>query len=491
MTGLLVAIFVFAPLLRSGQPPIAQLILELLALALVVVLAWDLKPLRLRPAEAWLLLLLFLYPTLYLIPFPVSWADWLPGRELYMAAESYFPDASSPAVARLSILPFETEAAWLLLLVPIAVFIATRSLEPRQHERLVLVLLSLAACQAILGLMQYGAGAGPLYLGMEHARGQAVGTYTNRNHLAGLLEMVLPVTLALLLYSVGRRTPGERQAWRKRVAFLASLRGHAAVGYGALALLFLLAIVFTRSRAGIALTMLGVLLTIAAFARRLGGANVYGMAGSLVTATVGIGIVIGLAPVLDRFTVSGAIENARWPIFSATLTGIGSYLPLGSGPGTYPEVFPAYQPLELGRWLINHAHNDYLEWLFEGGALAAGLLLLALTLFLLQWRRLLTRGVWSRMRFVQVAAGIGVTLMLLHSFVDFNLHIPANILYFSFLAGVFLTEPTREESKARSRRTRRTPELGKEPDLDLGATATSSRFPAKPPPDQIRNPFLD
>ena len=489
---LLAALLVFAPLLRSGQVPIAQLALELLAVALLVVLFWEPKRVLVGPAQAWALAVLLVYPLLYLVPLPAALVGWLPGWDLYRPLEAVGDWIPASGATRLSLVPLETESTWLLLVPAVAVFVATRMLRADQAQRLVWLLLGVAAFQASLGLIQYGAGAGPLYLGMEHAHGNAVGTYTNRNHLAGLIEMTLPMAIALLVFSIGRRSARERANWRRRVAFFGSLRGQAAVGYAAIALLLLIGIVFTRSRGGIALTMLGILLATLAFSRRIGGTNVYGLTGTLVASAVGIAIVIGLGPVLDRFTITGTIENARWPIYSATLTGIGHFFPLGSGPGTYPDVFPAFQPIELGRWFVKHAHNDYLEWLLEGGIIAAGLILLFIVVFLAQWRRVWTPGTWSRMRFVQVAAGIGLLLLALHGLVDFNLHIPANIVYFAFLAGVFFSEPAPENQAIRSQRRRRQrSDFGEDPEPSTQPPRPRTRRQPAPPSEQIKNPFLD
>lgn len=111
---------------------------------------------------------------------------------------------------------------------------------------------------------------------------------------------------------------------------------------------------------------------------------------------------------------------------------------MGSGPGTFPEVYRQFQPLELGHYSINHAHNDYLEWLFEGGLVAAVILLVLLALYLQQWVKLWTaEGQWTIFRFAQAGAGIALLLTALHGCVDFNWHIPANVLYTGFLAGVF------------------------------------------------------
>lgn len=487
---------VFAPLLRSGQPALAVLVLELSAVLLLVLVLWQPRRNVFRRTELIALALLFAVPALYLIPIAsiptlAGLFDWLPGREPYLAAHDLMaqgaaPDASG-ALARVSLYPFESESAWLFLLVPIAVFAATRVLTAAWTTRLILLLLALSALQALLGLLQYGASEGsPQFLGMQMPDlPSAKGTYTNRNHLAGLLETMLPVAIALMVFAVGARGRGRRGPrgrWSERLVFLGSARGHAAVLYGALALLLLVGLVFTRSRTGILLGILAVLLSTLAFARRIGGTNVYGPVGTLVAFALGSAVAIGLLPVLDRFAVAEAVADARWSIFAATFVGIGAFAPVGSGPGTYPEVFPAFQPPELGRWFINHAHNDYLEWLFEGGLAAAALIALLLVLYGRQWARVWTGRAWSRPRFVQVGAGIGLLLLVLHSLVDFNLHIPANVTFFAFLAGVFFADPVASDDPGPRRR--RTPKVG-------GDAAPESPAEPSPVPEQIRNPFFD
>ena len=62
---------------------------------------------------------------------------------------------------------------------------------------------------------------------------------------------------------------------------------------------------------------------------------------------------------------------------------------------------------------------------------------LLLVAYVLRWPGLLRHEHWSRLTFMQVGAGIGLFVMALHGLTDFNLHIPANAIYFAFLAGVF------------------------------------------------------
>ena len=173
----------------------------------------------------------------------------------------------APVRIRLSLFPAQTVSAWLMLLIPVGVFLGTRALDHKRLYRLVQVLIAIACVQTILGLMQFGAGReSPLYLGMTFTSfGSAVGTYANRNHLAGLIEMALLITLALYIYNLGRTERQGTKGWKSRVVFFASMRGPVAFVYGALALLLLIGVIFTRSRTGIALTMLGMLLVTFAF----------------------------------------------------------------------------------------------------------------------------------------------------------------------------------------------------------------------------------
>jgi O-antigen ligase len=487
---LLAVTLLAAPLFRAGQIPVALLTLELLAVAILVVVLWSPQRIRITRREGLALALLLVFPLPYLVPLPGELLQYLPGRERYANALSLLGEGASGGPVRLSLYPMRSESAWLVLLLPVAVFLGTRTLDPRILFKLVVLVVGMAAAQATLGLMQFGGGHGPLYLGMDTTHvGSAVGTYTNRNHLAGLLEMTLPVTLALLVFSIGRGKHGFARDWRGRVSFFASVRGHEAFVYGALTLLLVVGVIFTRSRSGIFLTMLGILITSIALSRRIGVDNVYGPTGTVTAVALGIGVFIGLAPVLNRFSEVEVLADSRLTIFSATLEGIGSFFPLGSGPGTYPEVFPAFQPIEIGRWFINHAHNDYLEWLFEGGLFAALLILLLLGIYAHHWTRVWARTKWTRFQFVQVGSGIGIFLMLLHTLVDYNLHIPANIVYFAFFAAVFFAEPDEQESRGhRRRRKRQTPSLKDAPKVDLPAPGEK---PASATAVGVRNPFLD
>lgn len=485
--GLLIVTLVLAPLFRAGNTPLASLMLQWLGILILVATLWVPRAVPLSRVEIGILLLLALVPILYLVPLPVAFVDGLPGRDLYTAGEALLALDTAPARKPLSIHPDLTLAAGLSLLVPVAVFVGTRSLDSRGLLLLVKILLAVAAVQAILGLVQYGAGQNGVVVFSVSGTitGSAVGTYANRNHLAGLLAMLLPLALALLYYNIGREGPtnsARRGTWRRRAVFLGSTHGNAALLYGAVALIILVGLVFTRSRMGISMGILGLVLTTLLFARRIGGTNTFGLTGTIVAIAISFGIAIGLGPVLDRFSVEDVVEDGRVDLFSATLLRIAELLPFGSGPGTFSSAFPPVQPMLFGGRFPNNAHNDYLEWISDAGLVAMLLILAGIALYLYQWTRVYVRGEWSCPRFLQAGAGVGLLVLGLHEIVDYNLAIPANQAVFAVLAGLFFMPPDSiEAGTERRRKHRRTPDLEPAP---APLTQTTG-----PPADQIENPF--
>jgi O-antigen ligase len=298
--------------------------------------------------------------------------------------------------------------------------------------------------------------------------------------------MALPISLALLFYALSRLrgSSGHAGTVKRKAVAMGSRPGHAAILHSAVALLLVVGVVFTRSRTGIALTIVGILLATVVFSRQIGKKSALGPAGVILALALASGISIGLAPVLDRFSVSDLDDDARWQLFDQTLVGAGEMLPIGSGPGSFPFTFPAYQPLELGWAFINRAHNDYLEWWFDLGAAGALLVLLVVLLYGLQWRRILTTATGARIAYLQIGCGIAVFLLGLHELVDYNLFTPANQVVFAVLLSVFLYPPERlaQTTQATRRRQRNTP--------DLVPRAQPKPITSAPPLDQIENPFL-
>jgi O-antigen ligase len=125
----------------------------------------------------------------------------------------------------------------------------------------------------------------------------------------------------------------------------------------------------------------------------------------------------------------------------------------GWGLGTFPTVYPRYRSFYTNLF-INEAHNDYAQLLTEMG-------LLGFTLALCFLIGMYHRGLSASRRWqnhwdgtVSLAALIGCTGILLHSFVDFNLQIPANAAMFYVLCALAASEPVAESFFAKRIRAR-------------------------------------
>jgi O-antigen ligase len=130
---------------------------------------------------------------------------------------------------------------------------------------------------------------------------------------------------------------------------------------------------------------------------------------------------------------------------------------IGTGLGTIQIVFPPYESLYDGK-IVNHSHNDYLEALAETGALG-GLCCawFLVALFSQSWSRVAPSN-RSFSAMLQFSALLGCVGFLVHSIVDFNLHIPANAMLFfvwSYLATAKIAAPSAAPVDARLRTRRR------------------------------------
>jgi O-antigen ligase len=131
---------------------------------------------------------------------------------------------------------------------------------------------------------------------------------------------------------------------------------------------------------------------------------------------------------------------------------------VGTGLGTLQQVFPPYDTLYDGR-IVNHSHNDYLELLAEAGILGALCAAGFLVVLLLESLKGLENLGSSFNSALNLSGLVGCCGILVHSLVDFNLHIPANALLFLVAAHLATTKvqtdtgsPPKEQSRRRRSR---------------------------------------
>jgi hypothetical protein len=247
------------------------------------------------------------------------------------------------------------------------------------------------------------------------------GVYVNRNHMAGFLEMAIPMMLGMFLTRC--RSPEAR------------------IGMICLALFLVVCQALTLSRGGWTGTAVAMVFMAVVLLLKKGFVHKR-LVGTLLGAVVVIGlIVMASTPVVQRIATltQGELEDemeGRRNIWAGTRAMIQDNLAAGTGPGTYAIAFPQYQSPGYAR-LPRYAHSDFLQFSAETGILAIPVMLWTVYWF---FRTGFTR-LKSRSRQTQgITLGTMAALvaLLIHSYSDGNLQIPANALLFTALTAAGL-----------------------------------------------------
>lgn len=402
---------------------------SLLAIGLASLLYWFRTPrIHLAPAiEPWLkwpAILLVCYAAFQLAPLPLGLLDLISPTRAELA-RALDPVAPGIRYAPVSAVPSATLAHVLRFAGYGAVFFLVRELVWQSWERpwrVTLPLLAVATAEAVLGMVQYFLNPGA---------GQATGTYINRNHFAGLMEMVLP--LAVMYAAAVRRRGSSRRhspaAPALRACILLACAG-----------LMLAAAIYSLSRMGFLAALAGLFVTGALAAGANFGPRARRITGAAVVAAIALGTVF-LPPdrLIERFAFLASADeissDTRYEIWRETLDLIRAYPAVGCGLGAYESVFSKYQrvaPLNT----VDYAHNDYLQYLAELGLV--GFLIAAAFIAAVVVSTLRAVSVcWDpEERYLAVASLGAMAAIGLHSLVDFNLYMPANAMALAWIAGI-------------------------------------------------------
>ena len=268
-------------------------------------------------------------------------------------------------------------------------------------------------------------------------RGELSSTFVNRNSYATFAGLGLVATTAMII-AAGMRPRSRNSSLKARALRVLSSSVTRKVYLYLGFLLLTTALVLSGSRAGVfstasALALLGWLM---ARGRKLGGWSLAGRAGLIFV--IGGGVLAFSGGLLgDRLTYSG--DSERQEVYQQTITAIEDHALLGSGLGSFPQIFQLYRTSDnLRRGYVEKAHNSYLENMLELGLPASACLFLAL----LGLARLCWQGMAERARDHHFAAmGLAAsTVVGLHSLVDFSLQIPAVTVAYMFLMGIAVAQ---------------------------------------------------
>lgn len=358
-------------------------------------------------------------PLVQLIPLPPwIWAA-LPGREQAVLALEVAGIA--PGWTTLSLTPDATWRAFLALLPPMAIFLAALTLDRPVVRIAIWALLAFTLANVLLAMAQVGPGGDALYPWSIARRGYASGFFANRNHLATLCLLALPLAAVLAASGMRRGDQGRAGVW---------------LG-GLFIVLAVVSLGVILSRAGILLVgpvlgLSGLCAWIAMGRGRPGPALLAMTAGA--GAAIALVAALGLAPILERFDTERAEPRfERWPtVVEAAQT----YLPVGAGMGSFDPVYRSVEPLnELDATYFNQAHNEYLEIWLEAGWPGVVAVLAFLVWF--------GRRSWAAWRAgsgseadMARAASAGILVVLVHSVAEFPLRTVALTAILALLCAI-------------------------------------------------------
>jgi O-antigen ligase len=303
-----------------------------------------------------------------------------------------------------------------------------------QARSLAFIFSLYGAAVAGFALLQGISSNGRLYwIRLPRMGGWIYGPYVNHNHYAGLMEMLVPIPLVLsltkLASSKSRAAAAAVAAVMVGTIFLSGSRG------GMIAIvteLAILAILLIKQKRGLPIA-LGI--------------------GAFLVLVVGLLTWIGGAELSNRIATVGSSHSEITGDLRRYINhdGLRMFVKrpvLGWGLGTFPVVYPRFRTFYTN-FFVNEAHNDYLQLLVEMGLLGFGTMIWFLVT--LYARAIKKIGNWTAevSGAVALACVLGLSGILVHSAVDFNLQIPANAALFYVLCTIAASEPFAQPARKR------------------------------------------
>lgn len=392
-TGICILV-AFAVLAHGGVEPWSEGVLEVGAAVLLLV--WALKAAT--------------DPELTLVWSPLFWpllGVWIIGAVQWGASFSMVP-----FLTRIELLKYSA----LLALF----FLCVQSYRTRAQWRgFIWFLLILGFAVSLFAILQHFTFNGKLYWVREmRYGGTPFGPYVNRNHFAGLMELLIPPGVAIQVLGGERRDQLPLLTLFTLLPigalFLSASRGGIMSFFAEMAFLAVLVVLLRREKKA----LVGAILI------------------------VGLGVVLvswlGIGAAMERFASYKGLEvsegrrvgmlHGTWHIFL-------DHPVLGTGLGTLQEVYPRYETVYDGL-IVNHSHNDYVEALAETGVIGGICFITFLILLFRNGWKILVADKDGRNLAYHAGALVACFGLLVHAFVDFNFHIPSNALLFLLQAAL-------------------------------------------------------
>ncbi|MEP2101068.1 MAG: O-antigen ligase family protein [Parasphingorhabdus sp.] len=380
---------------------------------------------------------------LQLIPLPPSIWTELPSRQI-------FADIANIAGIEqpwrpLTLSPSKTLNSLSSLAVPIAAMMLYLNLDREYRKRAVPVIVILCAISALWAILQIvGPARGPLYIYRIANFGTGVGLFANRNHQA----VVLAAGIVMLSWYAASLKPRIKQATLKFYGSMATI------------LVFVPLIFLTGSRAGLLLMVPALILAL--FFIYVGDYNadrfhrrdrshrrktsLFSRRGLILVSSLVVITGIAVSSVLlsrslafDRLLDVNKVDELRLQLLPTLFAMLKDYFPWGSGFGSFEHVYKIYEPLDLlNLSYLNQAHNDWLQFLIEGGVSALLIAICAFLWFAFHLFQLAKNWRGSgHSKYRALMCAMVILFFLAASIGDYPLRVPSIMAIFAVIISVF------------------------------------------------------
>lgn len=286
---------------------------------------------------------------------------------------------------------------------------------------LIHVVIAVAVMSAVFGMLRQTAQQDGGFLLPLLKQNQGYGQFLNKNHFAYLMEMAFGLGIGLII---------TRGIGSDRIVL-----------YVALLFPIWIALVLSNSRGGILAMLTQVLIATVWFVRprvALKAALLAGIVAAVLLGALWVGgdrLASNIESATSDFsgdsTRDGASRNEIW---RATLKMFAAHPIAGAGLGGYWIAITAFHDAS-GSLTPQEAHNEYLELLSSGGLIG---LAIGVWFAVMVVRRVREKLIYDygRVRAIRLAAILAIAGVVVHSLVDFGLHMMSNALIFIVLIAI-------------------------------------------------------
>jgi O-antigen ligase len=409
---LLIFLIVFSPLFYGSVGQIPLSIIEIISLCSFSLLVFNAKISNRKiiyPAKISLImifLLLILFQMAYLPNFLIK----IISPHTYILKQQYNPYFNIFGFSQLSFYPLVNIEELIRFISFFFIFICTLNVfeKKEQFERVTLVLI-------FLGLLLSFYGVITKYFILQKEVSRAFSTFGNRNHFAAYMIMIAPLSIA---YALCCRNKNKKIIFSFIAAIICS------------------AVFLSLSRGGsLSLIISLFFMSFLLMKEKLHGNQYWIIAAIIIFALILVSM-SGFGPIGQRMSILKEGFAGRWFIMSDSLAMLKDFPLFGIGLGGFKYVFTLYQKSRQVAIYYDYLHNDYMQFLIESGLVCAALLSF---FFLRLFKNILielNKRHDSFAKSIVIGGSCGMLAVSMHSFVDFNFHIPAVSLLFWFILGL-------------------------------------------------------